>query len=357
LSRCLIRALVFVAVLGIAAEAHSQAHPPFRIVDSRFSAEDFWPTKWVDNERVLFTGVKVGSGSNCAIKDPRCGGRGLWNGAYVWDVPKNEVTHYKDRILTDLCVHDGYISYKTHERLADKQASIFVGKFGKEQKLDHPSEHQYNNPISCRYHTKPWLPAEAQTRRVALLLEEHGYVDFGPNEPSQLNAQKGQPLPILRSPDGKAVPLNIENRYLMNRRLRFSYVPFSNEYFTKADTVNVAEVVPAFYMTPEGSVRKLEFGVRRLLGGGYHPTRVGVFLTTDGDRSPGSGGGYLLLPGKLVKVVTGAVRSASVSPDGCQVAFIYATSWEAVSQGYRDWKEGKPGNTIRAINVCEGDKK
>jgi hypothetical protein len=86
--------------------------------------------------------------------------------------------------------------------------------------------------------------------------------------------------------------------------------------------------------------------------------RPGVFLSTDGDRVESrAGGGYLLFPDRTIKVVSGALRSMSASTDGCRVAFVYATSSDAISGGYRDWKAGKPGNTLRMVDVCEGGNK
>lgn len=333
---------------------YAQVHSPYRMIDSGFPAEDFYPTAWVDNDRVIFTGVKLGT-YLCDVKDSRhCGGRGHLLAVSTWHVSQNKVTSYKDRILSDLCVHNGYISYKAREQLSDQEGSVFAGEFGKEKKLGPMSEYRYMNPVSCRYYNRPPKPI-AEGRRASLLLEEHGYVDFGRDLPAKLTPEERNAPPVLRSLDGKkAVPLDIEKRYLENRLMDFKYVRFSNEYFSRADTIDHSILAPAFYVTPEGKVRKVEFSERRQLGGTYHPTRLGVLLTTDGDRKADSGGGYLLAPSRLTKIVSGSLRRASVSPNGCKIAFVYAASWDAVSQGYRAWKEGKPGNTIRMIDLCEG---
>lgn len=347
----------FLLTLGVSS-VFAQAHPPYRMLDSGFPAEDAFPVVWVDGHRVLFTGVELGK--HAEKPNQRYYYRGLKNAAFLWDTRENKVTKFKDVTVGSFCSTGTYVSYGILEPQGDKEVVVvYAGKFGEETKLGVRSDLPSFNPISCRYHAKSWLPPEAKGRRVALLLEEHGYVDFGPDLPAKLTPEERNAPPILRSLDGKkAIPLNIEGRYLMNRRLRFSYLRFSNEYFSRADTINHDELAPAFYATPEGKVRKVEFGVRRQLGGTYHAVRLGIFLNTDGDTLDGRhGGGYLLSSGKLTQIVSGGLRSASVSPNGCNVAFVYAASKNAISQGYHDWKEGKPGNTIRMIDVCEGDKK
>jgi hypothetical protein len=361
----LVRPLVWVAMLFLSfswtGSVHAQAHAPYRIVDSGFPAEDFYPTTWIDDEQVLFTAVKLGT-YLCDVKDSlHCGGRGHLLAVSVWDVRQNKVTTYKDRILSDVCIHNGYISYKAREHLSEQEGSVFAGKFGFEKKLGLMSEYKYNNPTSCRYYRQPWLPPEARGRRISFLLEEHGFVDFGPSDPAKLTPEGRNAPPILRSLDGKkAIPLDIEKRYRMNGWLRFTYLPFSNEYFAQGDTTNISEIVPAFFVSRTGVVRKVDVPDGAWKGPMYHAVRPGLFISTWNRRDkdfPNASGGYLLTSGKVVTVVAGALRSPSVSPNGCKVAFIYASSPDAISDGYRAWRTGKPGNTIRMIDVCEGDKK
>jgi hypothetical protein len=339
--------------------ASAQVQSEYKLMDSRIAAEDFHPTIWLDNDRVLFTAVKLGT-YLCDAKDVfHCGGRGHLLATSIWDVRKNVVSIYKDRILSGVCVQNGYISYKAREHLSEQEGSVFAGEFGKEQKIGSISEYRYNNPLSCRYYKEPRLPGAAKGRRIAFLLEEHGYVDFGPDIPANRTPEEKAAPPVLRSLNGKkAIPLNIERRYLENSWMRFTYVRFSNEYFSRADTIDHSALVPAFYLNPEGNVRKVEFGLRRHLGGTYHAVKPGIFLNTDGDTLDGRhGGGYLLSSAKLAQIISGGLRSVSVSPDGCKVAFVYARSKNAISQGYQDWREGKPGNTLGMIDLCHGTKR
>ena len=324
------------------------------MLDSGYPAEGLHlPTRWVDNERVLFTAVQLGT-YPCDHSDPtRCGPHAFHLVTSIWNVKDNSVAVYIPRILTDLCVHDGYISYKRREHLTDPQGSVFAGPFGKERRLGWTREYGYRNVVSCRYYHEAPKPL-AEKRRAALLLEEHGYVDFGPDLMPRERLSSDDIKPILRSFDGKkAIRLDIEERYLQNRRLRFSYSPFLKEYFARADVIDASVLAPAFYLTPDGAVRKVEFGNKRKLGGAYYAVKPGIFISTAGDRLDGRyGGGYVLSSKGFSQVISGALQSVSVSPDGCKVAFIYASSSKAFATGYADWRAGKPGNTIRMIDLC-----
>lgn len=351
LTPILLQLVTFLFLAVIAAHAHSQTHQPDGMLDSGHPAEGLYPTRWIDNTRVLFTAVKLGTYPCDHTNTSHCGPHGHLLAVSIWDTRKNQITTYLDRILTDLCVHKGFISYKARLEPAHREGSVLAGNFGNEKVLGLISEYRYMNPNNCRYYRDAPRPF-AEKRRARLLLDEHGYVDFGPlpRTPDEFSP------PVLRSLDGKkAINLDIEARYLQNRYLSFSYLPFANEYFARADVIDSSALAPALYLNPAGTVRTVEFASRRKLGGNYYGVKRGVFLSTDGDTLDGrNGGGYLLESGNLVQVVSGALRSVSVSPDGCKVAFIYSPSARAIGLGYSEWRKGKPANTVRMINLCDG---
>ena len=344
--------------LGLAlalSNALAQAHPLYQMLDSGFPAEDAFPVVWIDNYRVMFTGVELGKLAEQPSQPYYY--RGLKNAAFVWDVSQNKVTKFKDVILSTFCSTGSYISYRIAESQSKKQTVVvYAGQFGVEKKLGSSGAFPYHNPTSCRYYSKPFLPVG---RKVGFLLEHDGFVDFGPIDGRFRTVEdREDSRPKLRSLDNKRViPLDIDPRYRANWTITFSYLPFANQYLARGDTGNSSELTPAIYLSPQGSIRMVEFPTKRSLGGRYSGVRPGVFLSTDGDRQPGSEGGYLLTDSRLTKVVTGTLRRTSASPDGCKVAFVYAPHRYALSDGYSEWKQGKPGNTIRMVDLCEGVQK
>ena len=359
-SRNLLRLALALWLIASTSFALPQAHPPYEMFDSGFPAEDFWPTAWIDNDRVLFTGVELGT-YRCPFGKPGCGGRGLRNAAYVWIVSENRVVKYKDRILVDLCMQQGYVSYKARDKPEDTRGSIFAGRFGEESKLEIRGQYWFN-PISCRYFTDPplWAKRRMEGRFVRPLLDRHGFIEYGPSDLSKTSPQEIRDTPpVFWSADGKlSHNIDVEPRYRENRRLRFAYAPFANEYFTRADTSDSSLVVPAFYLSPTGRLRKVELPKGPWRGGHYFAVRPGILFISGAQRTfsqPGYAGSYLFTRGRMVKVVTGTPRQVSVSPDGCKVAFVYSRSQQAQSDGYRAWKQGKVANTIRMVDICKNE--
>lgn len=356
--RARLRAFAFLFCATLPLELCAQAHPPYLMVDSGFPAEDFWPIAWIDNDRVLFNGVDLQAANPCETKDPRCGVRGLFNAAYVWDVRVNTVTKYKDRKFGRLCIQGGYISYTAHDRLEDDRASVYQGGFGREKKVGTPQEYGYRSRVSCRFYRKPW-PSAMTTRNVEPLLERHGYIDYGPLEWSERTEEdEADRRPKLRSPEGKRIAaLEFDTKYQVAKR--FAYLPFEDRYFAKGDTGRV-EITPAFYLTPKGDVNRIDVPQGAWGSPAYYGVLGGIFIVSGNRKSfsePGDAGGYLYQNGAVAKVVTGSPRRVSVSPNGCRVAFVYSRSQQAQSDGYREWKKGLPGNTIRMVDLCKGGSK
>ena len=65
-------------------------------------------------------------------------------------------------------------------------------------------------------------------------------------------------------------------------------------------------------------------------------------------------GHFLIRAGVATRIAPGFYwTGTSVSPDGCKVAFRQALNKEDEARGYREWKAGRPANTLRMIDVCE----
>jgi hypothetical protein len=65
-------------------------------------------------------------------------------------------------------------------------------------------------------------------------------------------------------------------------------------------------------------------------------------------RDTGARGLYLMRGGSVETVLTGEIHAVSVSPDGCNAAFIHAKN----TKEYLSQK--KPYRTVKSINFCKG---
>jgi hypothetical protein len=63
------------------------------------------------------------------------------------------------------------------------------------------------------------------------------------------------------------------------------------------------------------------------------PTRRGMFLTSNavsvGRGGNGAAGGYLLITGRLMRIIAGLPNAFDISPDGCRVALSIADQTES----------------------------
>ena len=90
----------------------------------------------------------------------------------------------------------------------------------------------------------------------------------------------------------------------------------------------------------------------------YLAVRDGILLVSKLRRSfsdPGNAGVFLLINGNARKLVTGMPKQVTVSPDGCKVAFEYAWSQQERIDGYKAWRQGRVANTIRMVDICDGE--
>jgi hypothetical protein len=164
---------------------------------------------------------------------------------------------------------------------------------------------------------------------------------------------------LVRKPGDSGIRLEVqpvpsEN---LNYGYNLRYLPFSNTYLLWGISISADYLPPAWYFTPDGKVQAISIPKGPWTAASYFGVRPGLFIVSGRSKrfdDPGNAGGYLVVDGQIHKVLTGQLRSTSVAPSGCRVAFIYSRSSQAQSDGYRAWKEGKAGNTIRMIDLCAG---
>jgi hypothetical protein len=224
---------------------------------------------------------------------------------------------------------------------------------------------QWFNRFTCRYYEqKPeWIIPNHQTLP---LLEEHGFLDWPPSEaPSTI---RNHPLRFHPKSSSKWIALPMGTREVWRTDVR--YAAFRDAYFlypiTYIDSRTGKEEpigpwpqgksVPLWWLYPDGTVTTETVPYVRFMRGGsrgYFPTRKGVFIyshKTDDTAEPGDAGGYLARNGRVTKLITGLLDSVSISPDGCQVAFIH-DPYDTIYG-----KDRLDRITVKALNLCEGDR-
>lgn len=320
--------------------------PRYPILDSKFPAAEA-KLGWIDNERVIFQGYEPGKFGTKSPKD-----RHIYDitGLFIWDTATNAVSkHASMEGLTTLCVHAGEVTFA-------REGMLVAGKLGEERQTPFPKKHWFN-PNSCRYYTSlPYWRIEGQRNRSLPLLETHGYLDFG--IPSRADPSKASPV-LLYPPDQK----NPTQLPFTGEQVRFSvaYFEFADVYLLEGHR-ETTYATSIWLLKPDGTVTKALAPTgkawERMGWGHYQLTKKGLFLV--GGRGTydqaGTTGGYLLLRDEPKRLVSGFVRNAAVSPNGCRVAFVHVLHSQAGADSFRALKAGKPGTrTLQMIDLCKGD--
>lgn len=350
---CKFGSIVLLWILLISPQLVAGGEPRYPVLDSKFPAAEA-KLGWLDNERVMFHGYEVGKVGQLSPDD---GHPLAETGLFIWDTGKNTVTKYWDIDgITPLCVFHDQV-WMLFRIKGDEKARLQIsGKLGHEQQIKTKGEGALNG-VSCRYYApKPEWADEHRVRRA--LLEEHGYLDFGPWS----NSDRSDAARILfyrpNEKEPQTLPLN-PNRVLN----LFDYVEFENAYLFRGEATT-PDAVPLWLLKPDGTVTNLleprGKAWERMGWGGYDLTKKGLFLSGGrGDYgSVGTRGGYLLKLGENspVRLVAGSVRNTTVSPDGCKVAFVHVLHDQAGADSVKALREGKPGTrTLKMINLCQGD--
>lgn len=315
------------------------AKSPYPVVDSGVWVD--WHgyaagINWIDNQRILFKTVKD--------NDKRRVTSGPFN-LSVWEVGKG-VKPYTDYFQSVTACIQGEMIHRTQE---NTQGNVrFYGKFGEEKSFDFPTiKGAFFDNMNCRPNDNPEILAKrAQGRAIKPLLDHHGYLDFGP-----LGGDKNSFVAFHRA-DGQVVELSLrqqEANHIEYYRFKDAYFIFGHYYDTDNHSgTNVWPKKAAHYryvwwLHPDGRVEPVKFPDGPWIketksGSGYvtydtllyptwlYPTQQGYFLVTGqakSARNAGTLGAYLLHDGKLIKLIGGHINSPTVSPDGCNIAFVH----------------------------------
>lgn len=358
--------LLFTAAIHFgSANAQRDEPPVFRIVDSGFPAEIRFADdlRWVDDRRLLFTGVELGTYSPNGKYEDGYGPTGLKIHTYLWDTVAKTVRLYKDGRLGSVCTQRSYISYRLLTRRAGTdEVVVYAGEFGQEKRIERP-ELRWFNPVSCIYASeKPaWIKRREELGArswVSPLLEYHGWLEETKglkNSPSTEDPR----LPVLRkneSDPGKVLSVVPFPSRTLNQGYDVSFVPFLDRYLIHGRSNSTTYLAPAWYLEPNGSTRAIKVpdgpwrGARR-----YVAVRPGVLLFGGRHQNwddPGDSGEYLIANERATKVLTGWARGLRASPGGCLVAFVLVPYPRYEAEGMSKQRIGQTAHTVQMTDVC-----
>ena len=328
--------------------------PRYPIKNSKIPVDEQTHPVWLNNSQVIFMGYELDQANppkqvGLAWEIPR--------GVYVWDLEKGTAArdHNWDE-TNSWCMSGEFRSYHRLRPGTEKTYDLVEGKVGEEQVLSLPAK--WSNRISCRHYYTPlpyWRHEGKKTRSIPLR-EEHGYLDFG--LPSRADPSKASPV-LLYPPDQK----NPKQLPFTGEQVQFhiAYFEFAGVYLLEGhrETTYATRI---WLLKPDGTVTKaLEptgKSWERMGWGHYQLTKHGLFLVGGKGKydQVGTTGGYLLADDEPKRLIPGFVRNASVSPNGCKIAFVHALHSQAEADSVKALRQGKPGTrTLQMIDLCKGD--
>jgi hypothetical protein len=346
---------LFILLCSLLLTACDKPAWPYPIKDSGFSAKDAGyhsAISWLDERRVLFEGHEGDKPRSVEAQ------QAVQWGLFIWDVEANTVQKYKVP-AEGLCYHDGFIKYFT--RGPDGEWMLMKGEMGNEQPYPGSFYHDTDrsrysiNEYSCRLNERPksmigraWVP----------LLEEHGYLDRGP--------QKGpKSEKMLFVPADGSQPLELPFDRTKGRLS--DYYAFSNSYFFSGKFSNSGRFGTSPWregscdhvwdFTPDGKTTSQCLPYYEQLGTASKyaiKTALGIAMVShDSDRyGPGKSGIYLYRDGEYERLIAGHTENHDISPSGCRIAFRHELTPFSNAIGW-------PGNpTLVMIDLCskEGNK-
>ena len=348
--------IVVLLLVGMSPQLAASREPDYPIKDSKVPVDEQTHPVWLNNNQVIFMGYELDPANppkqvDLAWEIPR--------GVYVWDLEKAAAVrdHSWDG-TSKWCVAGAFRSFLRLRRGTDKTYELLEGKAGEEKVQPYPETHWFNNN-SCHYYVaKPKWADERRVRRT--LLEEHGYLDFGP----WANADRSDAARILfyRTNEKEPVILPLNPNHVLNL---LEYVAFENSYLLRGKAAT-PDAVPLWLLRPDGTVTQLLNPKgrtwERIGWTGYVWTKKGAFLvsrTADGYAAAGKSGGYLLdgEDGDNAKrLIVGLLDHVAVSPNGCRLAFVHVLNSQVGADSFKELRTGKPGSrTLKIIDLCKGD--
>jgi hypothetical protein len=292
---------------------------------------------WLDGNRVLFPGYDLrGAGQKEAstLAEP---------GVYIWDSESGRATRHADlqKPMWFLCFNHGFIAYSiAGSPVMDSQKTVMAGPVGTEKQLsidifwaknpeldkcnDWPKRVQTRDPFTSTYVlTYTLSPADGY---LYIARGQGGREIDITNENDQVKMfRPGQSQPVL-------LPILAKE---MDSAAHFTYSAYAKLYvlvpliWRKHDIADPHlgwpkdEPVIVYEVSSSGKVETVLLPPGSSHPMGAFPTRRGMFWISNDAPSGNSAdaGGWLFENGHVTKLFDGIVNGASVSDDGCKIAF------------------------------------
>ena len=293
----------------------------FKVIDtgywnasSRASPEPLW----LDNQHIIFTSTKSLHPEATPLK------------VKILNVETGKVTPTEyDAII---CARSGVAMYATE--ISFENWNYFRGSFLSEKPYSAPGQNmRVEANIRC-----DWT-SNASLKKMELLGES--YLESFDDRHAIFYRKPGEPGLVL--PSNENISEVVYSEYLDTYLLRMA--------FTAPRT---HDVVAFWTLSRKGEIKKIQFS-KKLPKGRFEPYLVksGYLASYQADPLPGSdrfsSALYLVRDNKVVRLAGGSILGLHVSPDGCRVAFSHA-------ENIKDrFGPALPKNTIKLINVCQGD--
>lgn len=321
---------------------------------------------WIDDQRVLFVGGNANTiptdGTVPEVWLPRL---------YLWNVARNAITaNHMDAPKDakdwsrELCVSGGRVWFQywkvINESPRRTQGGIFAGPFGKEKLSEFmrpaipatreqpvkTTEHPLFNHFTCTEYRPEEMPKLGD--RVRPLLPGEYWID---RKDTAVQSQGHQlKKGFYRSQDGKETPLILGGEQVYVQR----YFENRDVYVVEESASVISEkVVRRFglldrhgklhdYTPPSGPWMNSTVYVA--------PTKRGMFIVSNAigghsiaglrDRN-GAGGGYLMIDGRLVRLIAGFIAAFDVSPNGCRIVL-----------SHKDENQESRFTRVKVLDIC-----
>ncbi len=278
----------------------------------------------------------------------------------VWNTITNNVTEYMEGHILCFNPRDKWVQIEKINNQPDTRKFV-QGEWGSEMQpyMAVRGEKSHVNEFSCRRNpglSNRLLPDKHITTP---LYEDHGLLDWGQVGTYQRPWMKTSTLTYRIT--GKKVPVEITYLYNELNSSSVKYYQFADAYLLSGNLgISIANEPrdrrAARLLTPDGKVSKFpvpsEFWEKNYYRGAkVLYSRAGIIWQvpeTPGIGSIKLGGAYIQdHDGKIFKVSNQGFSKASVSPDGCRIAYVYGISKPEKSH-YR--------NSVRVTDLCKGVK-
>lgn len=286
---------------------------------------------WIDDNQVLFAGIKRAD-IQAAIAAKQVDRGMRLKKLYVWDDVRKASRLYAD--ASEVCFAEGLVSYPLRKEATEGKRIFREGKMGFETEVEKPlpQNEEFHSNFTCKtYKREELIPPAPRFRRVVVLKDGDGYLDFGPGGGKNLFEEQRaavRNIDLYQATTGKAIrlPFTWDEDFSV---FDVSYSVFRGAYVLKPRSpvgtpIGVSrdwpkdQPFPVYLVRPDGRVDSVSIPYEPAKHLFFpRPTRAGWIYGGGRNRDAG----LYLFDGKAVnKIDVGLVKEIAVAPSGCKAA-------------------------------------